>query len=140
MTDQSSPTTPHLTVLVVEDEPLVRISATDFLMRAGFKVYEAANADEAVEILSSRADVHAVFTDVHMPGSLNGVELAKMIHKNWPGIAVVVTSGLHRETANDLPESAAFITKPYLPETIITLIHQGVTPQIVIPKAADGLE
>lgn len=92
---------------------------------------EAANADEALEMLHARADVHAVFTDIEMPGSVDGIGLALAIEQRWPRIAMIVTSGRNQEDRGDLPAGAAFVTKPYLHETVIGLIHKAATPQVV---------
>jgi CheY-like chemotaxis protein len=120
-----------MVILVVEDEPLVRMFLSDLLDEAGFKVFEAVNADEAVSILQARPDVQAVVTDVEMPGSMNGFELARVVRERWPGVGLVVTSGRERPGPSDLPDDVAFLTKPYLPATVITLIRQLATPQVV---------
>lgn len=110
-------------VLVVEDEVLIRMFAADVLMEAGFKVFEAVNADEAVELLHARPDVHAVVTDVEMPGTMNGLALAEKIAQRWPGIAVLVNSGrVHPNGA--LPHGVGFISKPYLPEKLVELLRE----------------
>jgi CheY-like chemotaxis protein len=120
-----------MVVLVVEDLTLVRMFMADFLDEAGFKVFEAVSADEALTVLQARPDVQAVVTDIEMPGSMNGIELAQTIRERWPGIGVVVTSGRQRLGQDDLPEEAAFLAKPYLPETVISVLRQMVTPQVV---------
>jgi DNA-binding NtrC family response regulator len=127
---------PRLTVLVVEDETLVRMFASDFLDEAGFKVFEAVNADEAVAVLQARPDIQVVVTDVELPGSMNGFELAKVIRERWPGVGVIVNSGRRRPAPDELPEDIPFITKPYLPETIVALIRRMTTPQVVEPTSA----
>jgi two-component system, response regulator PdtaR len=127
---------PRLLVLVVEDETLVRMFLSDLLDEAGFKVFEAVSADEALQVLRARPDVQVVITDIEMPGSLNGLELAQEIRDRWPGVGVVVTSGRERPGPDDLPGEAVFLTKPYLPETVITVIRQMATPQIV-ERASD---
>jgi CheY-like chemotaxis protein len=126
-----------MVVLVVEDEPLVRIFIADFLDEAGFKVLEAANADEAVTILTARPDVQAVITDIEMPkGSMNGLELTRVIQERWPGVGVVISSGRERPGPDDLSEKVAFLAKPYLPDTAISVIRQMATPQVVEPQSA----
>jgi CheY-like chemotaxis protein len=123
--------TPRMVVLVVEDQTLVRMFMTDFLDEAGFKVFEAVSADEALTVLEARPDVQAVVTDIEMPGSMNGIELAQVIQDRWPGTGLIVTSGRQRPGQDDLPEEAAFLAKPYLPETVISVIRQMATPQVV---------
>ena len=95
-------------VLVVEDEFLLRMEAADMVKAAGFEVVEAGNADEAIEILEARRDITLVFTDIQMPGSMDGLKLARAVRGRWPPIKIVATSGhLHvRET--DLPEGGRF--------------------------------
>jgi CheY-like chemotaxis protein len=122
---------PRLLVLIVEDETLVRMFLSDLLDEAGFKVFEAVSADEARQVLHARPDVQVVITDIEMPGSMNGLALAGEIRDRWPGVGVVVTSGRQRPGAEDLPEEVAFLTKPYLPDTVISLIRQMATPQII---------
>ncbi len=126
-----SPSEPRMVILVVEDEPLVRMFLSDLLDEARFKVFEAVSADEAVSTLQARPDVQAVVTDVEMPGSMNGFELARVVRERWPGVGLVVTSGRERPGPSDLPEDVAFLTKPHLPATVITLIRQLATPQVV---------
>jgi CheY-like chemotaxis protein len=133
----SSGSDPRLTVLVVEDETLVRMFASDFLDEAGFKVFEAVNADEAVTVLRARPDIHVVLTDVEMPsGSMDGYELAKHIGGEWPGVRVIITSGRHAPPS-DLPDEVPVILKPYLPATVVELIAQIATPQVIEPKSTD---
>jgi CheY-like chemotaxis protein len=122
---------PRMVILVVEDEPLVRLFLTDFLDEAGFKVFEAVNADEAMTILQARPDVQVIISDIEMPGSMNGLELARAVHERWPGIGIVVTSGRERPGPDDLSENVAFLAKPYLPDTVTTLIRQMATPQVI---------
>jgi CheY-like chemotaxis protein len=125
----------RMTVLVVEDEPLVRIFMADFLEEAGFKVFEAVNADEAITVLEARRDVQAVVTDIEMPGSMDGLALVKVLRERWPGIRIVVTSGRKRPGSGDLSEGVAFLAKPYLPETVIQMIEQASTPQMTEDRA-----
>src|ERR1700688_385837 len=102
-------------VLIVDDEPLVRLCAVETVADAGFEVIEAANADEAIRILESRSDIHVVFTDVHMPGSMDGLKLAHAVRNRWPPIKIIVTSGRDPVTEQDLPEGSRFFAKPYDP-------------------------
>ena len=100
-------------VLLVEDEPFIRLATADALEDAGFEVIENANAQAAQEVLLRRTDVRVLFTDVKMPGSMNGLELASLVRSRWPHISVVITSG-HLEPGNGmLPQEAVFIAKPY---------------------------
>jgi DNA-binding NtrC family response regulator len=108
-----------LTVLVVEDEPAVRMLAADALMDAGYTVLEAANAAEATEILRLDGPVEAMFTDIHMPGRQSGLDLAHEVAAAWPSVALLLTSGRARPDPADLPQGAAFIAKPYPPAALV---------------------
>jgi CheY-like chemotaxis protein len=111
-------------VLIVEDEPLVRLGAAKFIADEGFEVIEAANADEAIRILEARKDVRIVFTDIHMPGSMDGLKLARAVRNRWPPIKIIVTSGRDPVTEQDLPEGSRFFAKPYDPIQITNLLHE----------------
>jgi CheY-like chemotaxis protein len=100
-------------VLIVEDEFLLRMDAVDTIEAAGFEAIEAANADQAIEILESRRDITVVFTDIHMPGSMDGLKLARAVRGRWPPIKIVATSGHAHVTETDLPEGGRFLAKPY---------------------------
>ncbi len=100
-------------VLIVEDEPLLRWNAVAMVEDAGFDVVEAANAIEAISILEKRRDVRAVFTDVQMPGSIDGVRLAHVIRARWPPVKIIATSGRFRLRDDDLPKGGRYLPKPY---------------------------
>lgn len=127
---------PRMVVLVVEDETLVRMFMADFLDEAGFKVFEAVNADEALTVLQARPDVQVVVTDIEMPGTMNGLELTRVVRERWPGVGVILSSGRALPRLDDLSDKVAYIAKPYLPDTVITLIQQLATPQVVEPPMA----
>ncbi|MET3924373.1 response regulator [Devosia sp. 2618] len=112
------------TVLVVEDEPLVRMAIVDHLIDEGFVVLEAANADEAVAILVTNLTIHIMFTDIDMPGGTDGLKLAAAVRDRWPPIKIVVTSGHRAIAAGDLPAEAQFFSKPYSPDTIVNTFRQ----------------
>ena len=110
------------TVLVVEDEAYLRFNIADNLRDAGFAVLEAANADEAIAILEVRSDIRLVFTDVNMPGSMDGLRLAAFVRDRWPPIKLIVASGQTAPDAADLPEGVPFVSKPYhLPDLLKTI-------------------
>jgi len=111
----------HPLVLVVEDEPFVRMIAAEGLEDAGFEVIEAASADEALHILDTREDVGVLFTDVNMPGSVDGVELARMVHRRWPDLRIIVTSGRDRPP---VPDDSLFLPKPYRPREVAHVIEE----------------
>src|ERR1700719_2340782 len=100
-------------VLIVEDEFLLRMDAVDMIAGAGFEVVEAGNADQAIEILESRRDITVVFTDIQMPGSMDGLKLARAIRGRWPPIKILATPGHLHVSESDLPEGGRFLPKPY---------------------------
>ena len=106
-------------VLIVEDDFLLRMDAAEMIGDAGFDVVEAASADEAIAILEARPDIHVVFTDIQMPGSMDGLKLARFVKGRWPPIKILATSGFVRVGENDLPEGSRFLTKPYRPAQIV---------------------
>jgi len=111
------------TVLVVEDEGLIRMDATDALEAAGFTMLEAANADEALNILSTRDDIDVVFTDVNMPGSIDGLGLMRRIADERPEICMIVASGMERPAQASLAPRTRFFTKPYIFDRIVEAIN-----------------
>jgi two-component system, response regulator PdtaR len=100
-------------VLIVEDEFLLRMDSAAAIEEAGFEVVQAANADEAIAILRMRSDISVVFTDIQMPGSMDGLKLARFVRDRWPPIKIIATSGLVALEEGDLPEGGVFIAKPY---------------------------
>jgi len=111
-------------VLVVEDEWLLRMDAADMIAAAGFEVVEAVDADEAIEILESRRDITMVFTDIQMPGSMDGLKLARAIRGRWPPIKIIATSGLVDVGEKDLPEGGRFLLKPYQPKELTNVLRK----------------
>ncbi|HEV7909878.1 MAG TPA: response regulator [Methylocella sp.] len=112
-------------VLIVEDEPFVRLTGADLLAEAGFEVLEAGNADEAMRILEATPEVRVVFSDVEMPGSLDGLGLARNICQRWPSIGIVLTSG-HRIRAETIPRDGKFLAKPYDGQVLVRHIEEIV--------------
>jgi CheY-like chemotaxis protein len=111
-------------VLIVEDEFLLRSHAVDMIAGAGFEVVEAANADEAIEILEARRDIAVVFTDIQMPGSMDGLKLARAVRGRWPPIKIVATSGHIHVSESDLPEGGRFLPKPYSPGQVTGMLRE----------------
>jgi CheY-like chemotaxis protein len=110
-------------VLVVEDELLIREIAAAAITDAGFEVVEAATAQEALDILGQRPDVGVLFTDVNMPGSLDGLALARLVHEQWPDIKLVVTSG--RPLAAATPDDGQFLAKPYTLDVLTKAVREA---------------
>lgn len=100
-------------ILIVEDEALIRFELVDFFEEAGFKVSEAENAAEAIKVLAADSSIRVVLTDVQMPGSMNGIKLAHYIRDRHPPTLLVVTSGVLSPTTSDLPTNCFFIPKPF---------------------------
>ncbi len=100
-------------ILVVEDEPLLRMMAVDLVEDAGFEALEAANADEAIKLLECRNDIRVIFTDIDMPGSMDGLLLAAAVRDRWPPIQIILTSGHVHISEVELPVGGVFFSKPY---------------------------
>ncbi len=101
------------TVLIVEDEAIIRFATASMVEEAGFDVLEAGTADEAMRILESRSDVQIVFTDINMPGSMDGLKLARTVRDRWPPIDLIVTSGKIGTPPAGMPAPGQFLPKPY---------------------------
>src|SRR5471030_2082667 len=99
-------------VLVVEDEMMLRMRAVDIVEDAGFTPIEAVNADDALTILESRSDIKLLFTDIQMPGTMDGLKLAYAVHQRWPLIKIILVSGQLKLTDNDKPPDSRFFGKP----------------------------
>lgn len=100
-------------VLVVEDEPITRMDVVDQLEEGGFKVFEAPDADRAIKILEANPAIRVLFTDIDMPGSMDGLKLAAAVRDRWPPIRIVVASGLRKINMDALPDNSRFFSKPY---------------------------
>jgi CheY-like chemotaxis protein len=107
------------TVLIVDDDPIVRMIAVDFVEASGFLTVEANNADEAIAILESRSDIGSLVTDVAMPGSMDGIGLALAVHERWAPMKIVVVSGAVRPSKADLPPRSRFLQKPYTADALV---------------------
>ena len=114
---------PKLAVLIVEDDALIRALAVDIVEDAGYLPLEASNADEAVALLESRTDIAVLFTDINMPGSMDGLKLAHAVRGRWPPVKIIVTTGMHRPSSDQLPAHTVFLSKPYRPEQILEAIR-----------------
>ena len=111
-------------VLIVEDEFLLRMDAASFIEDAGFLVYEAENADEAIRLLELHAEIRFVFTDVNMPGSMDGLKLAHYVRGRWPPVRIIIASGLVNLREEDLPAGAVFVKKPYHPGHVTSALRK----------------
>ncbi|QDM23134.1 response regulator [Tardiphaga sp. vice154] len=120
----TSSTDPRFVVLVVEDEFLLRTNAAEMIADAGFDVVEAGDADEAIAILETRPDIHVVFTDIQMAGSMDGLKLAHFVRGRWPPVKIIATSGNHVFKEGDLPEGGIFLPKPYSFDSISAVLRK----------------
>ncbi|HYW64261.1 MAG TPA: HWE histidine kinase domain-containing protein [Bradyrhizobium sp.] len=122
-------------VLIVEDEMVLRMRAVDIVEDAGFRAVEAVNADQAMSILESRSDISLLFTDIQMPGSMDGLKLAHAVHDRWPAIKIILVSGQVNPSDAERPADSRFFGKPLSVEQMIgelqamvgagTLVLQG---------------
>jgi two-component system, response regulator PdtaR len=118
----------HQVVLVVEDDPLILLDAVSFLERAGITVLSEGTAAKALEVLESRQDIGLVFTDIDMPGRMDGLLLARNIQSRWPHIALILTSG--QMSRIPVPAGAMFIPKPYCQQDVLTAAQHLLHAQI----------
>lgn len=121
---------PAAAVLVVEDEPLIRMVAVDMIEDAGIPAYEAANASEAIACLKEREDIRVLFTDVNMPGVMDGVALAHYVHQRFPEVKIIVTTGRRMIGADDLPHDSATLPKPYHLSQLIQMLRERVPDRV----------
>lgn len=112
-------------LLVVDDESLVRLTAAEMAEELGYEVLEAKNADEAIRILESRGDIKVVFSDVQMPGTMDGLRLASLVRDRWPPIRLILTSGKALPAGEALPEDCTFIPKPYSLENLTDALRKA---------------
>jgi CheY-like chemotaxis protein len=111
-------------VLVVEDVPILRMMAVDLVADAGFEVFEADNAPDAILILETTPGIRILFTDIDMPRSMNRLMLAAAARDRWPPIQIIVTSGMRAPTDQDMPERSEFFSKPYDARKLTAELHR----------------
>jgi two-component system, response regulator PdtaR len=114
-------------ILVVEDDALLRMAASGLLEESGFGVVEAANADAALKVLDTRDDVRLLFTDIQMPGSCDGMDLARQVHVRWPNILLVITSGQVKPAEAEIPDHGHFIGKPYRANELLGEVNEMIS-------------
>ena len=122
----SNDSSPPVVVLIVDDEAILRLIAADVLEDSGFQVLEAENAKAALMVLADHPDVRVLFTDINMPGVLDGLDLARETHARWPGIKLVITSGRLRPAESEIPDSGRFVAKPYSPDHLVGEIRKAL--------------
>jgi two-component system, response regulator PdtaR len=126
---------PAPVILIVEDDPFLRMLAVGFVDEAGFETLEAGDADQAIAILESRSGIAVLFTDVDMPGSMDGLELAFVVSNRWPAIEILIASGHVRLRQSGLPPRGRFLGKPYRAEAMIAELHSMVGRAVSLMQA-----
>jgi CheY-like chemotaxis protein len=119
-------------VLIVEDEPVLALYARDVMEDAGYEVLVTANAGDAVIVLEERLDIRVVFTDVQLPGSMDGLRLAAIIRSRWPPIALVITSGRIAPAAADMPAQSIFLSKPYVQDELCRAVQSACDSRLAV--------
>jgi CheY-like chemotaxis protein len=119
------------TILIVEDEPMIRLSAADDLQALGFQVFEADNADVAMALLERNPAIEVLFTDIQMPGTMDGMALAALVGKRWPDIVIVITSGQVRPNPAQLAGCTRFVSKPYVINDLVAIFDRGSGRDVV---------
>jgi CheY-like chemotaxis protein len=120
-------------VLVVEDEPVICMNAVAVIEDAGYDVVEASNADDAILLLEARTDTRVVFSDIEMPGSMDGLKLIHAVRKRWPPVVLILASGRVSPSAADMPEKTVFLGKPYAEVDLLKVL--AAIGQIAVPPA-----
>ena len=110
-------------ILIVEDELLLSMDISEALEDAGYAVIAVANADEAIKVLESRNNVRTIFTDIDIPGSMDGLKLAAAVRDRWPPIHIIVTTGTKAPRRDEMPANSAFIAKPYRRAEVLEAVH-----------------
>jgi CheY-like chemotaxis protein len=100
-------------ILVVEDERLLSLNISEALKVEGYEAVVVTNANDAIKVLECRNDIHTIFTDVNMPGSIDGLKLASTVRDRWPPVNIIVTTGMKPPRRNEMPANSIFIAKPY---------------------------
>jgi len=112
-------------VLVVEDEPLVRLEALDLVTDSGFSAYGAPDAATAITMLERHADIRILLADIEMPGAMNGLKLAHAVRERWPDVVILIASGNRGVLKGDMPDGAVFFLKPYAPSAIMQCLKDS---------------
>jgi CheY-like chemotaxis protein len=128
---------PAPVILIVESEPDLRMAAVQFVKEEGFETLEAGDADQAIAILESRSEIAVLFTDIDMPGSMNGLKVVRVVSIRWPAIEILIASGHVRLPPADLPPSGRFLGKPYRAEAMMAELH-SLVGRAAPPMQAQG--
>jgi CheY-like chemotaxis protein len=117
---------PAPVILVVDDDPFLRMLTVEFVNEAGFETLEACDADQAIAIMESNSKITVLFTDINMPGSMDGLKLAHVVSNRWPAVEILIASGHVRLQQADLPPNGRFLRKPYRAAAMIADLHSLV--------------
>jgi CheY-like chemotaxis protein len=114
----------HPTILIADDDELLRLNASELLEANGYTVLQADNADEALKVMENRKDVRLLFTDIQMPPGCDGLELARQVHKRWPKVLLVITSGQVKPAPAEIADDGRFLRKPYRAKDLLGQIAE----------------
>ena len=109
-------------MLVVDDDPFVLMVTVDLMEEAGYRVLKASNADDAIKVLEANPEIRVLFTDIEMPGSMDGIKLAHYARKRWPPLKIIVVSGQVTPALGSLPEGGRFLSKPFYPAQVAAVL------------------
>ena len=112
-------------VLVVEDDPLLLADGVDLIEDAGFTAYQAPDADRAIALMEQHPDIRVLFTDIDMPGTMDGLKLAHYVRERWPPVVIIVTSGLQNVALSDMPSDGFYFAKPYSPASVLRTVNEA---------------
>jgi two-component system, response regulator PdtaR len=118
-----------IAALVVEDDAILRFDLAQTLQAEGYKTFEAADATEAIAVLEANSEIRVVFTDIHMPGTMDGLALSHYVRKRWPPTIIVVSSGRCTPGQEEMPTGVIFVGKPYAPE-VLGKVLEGIRQQL----------
>ena len=110
-------------ILIVEDELWLSLDISEALEDEGYDVITVANADDAIKVLESRNDVHTIFTDIDLPGSVDGLKLAAAVRDRWPPVNIIVTTGMRAPRRDEMPANSMFIAKPYRSAEVLEAVR-----------------
>ena len=127
------------TILVVEDEAIIRIELAARLAEMGFKTLTAGDADEAIALLDANPDITLLFTDIRMPGSMDGLRLANHVRLRWPPVKIIVASGLIDTQLSALPDDSIFLPKPFWPAAVTDALRAHGVSASRAPRRSDQL-
>ena len=113
----------RIAALVVEDDPLVRFDLAQSLEAEGYTTFEAGDAAEAIAVMEANPEIRIVFTDIQMPGTMDGLALSHYVRKRWPPTIIVVSSGKCPPREDEMASGARFLPKPYVPQALISVLH-----------------